>query len=241
MPATSFLCPHRVPWIAPLELATIAGVNRVLRFGPFEADLTTRELKKTGVPVTVPPQPFEVLAMLLERPGMLVTREELRALLWPDAVFVDFDHGLNKAVSKLSEVLGDDGSSPRFVETLPRRGYRLITPVSSQSTAIASPIAMARLLYEGTTAALAPGVHLLGRDKSCAVQLDSPSVSREHARINLTAGTASIEDLGSKNGTRVNGKDIDGVTQLEDGDQIQIGLITLMFRTNQGTSTETIV
>ena len=215
-------------------------MNRVLRFGPFEADLTTRELKKMGVPVALPPQPFDVLALLLERPGMLVTRQELRARLWPDAVFVDFDHGLNKAISKLRDVLDDDGAKPRFVETLPRRGYRLITAVSSQSMEIAGPIAIARLLYEGRTAALLPGVHLVGRDKSSAVCVDSPSVSREHARVTVSTDAASIEDLDSKNGTRVNGKEIQGVTGLEDGDQIQIGLVTLTFRINQGTSTETI-
>jgi DNA-binding winged helix-turn-helix (wHTH) protein len=215
-------------------------VNRLLRFGSFEADLTTRELKKMGVPVAVPPQPFDILAILLERPGMLVTRQELRARLWPDAVFVDFDHGLNKAVSKLREVLGDDGAKPRFVETLPRRGYRFITPVSSQSMEIAGPVTVARLLYEGRTAALSPGAHVVGRDKRSAVYLDSPSVSREHARVTVSADAASIEDLDSKNGTRVNGKEILGVTGLEDGDQIQIGLITLTFRNNQGTSTETI-
>ena len=194
-----------------------------------------------SVPVALPPQPFDVLAILLERPGMLVTRQELRARLWPDAVFVDFDHGLNKAISKLREVLGDDGARPRFVETLPRRGYRFITPVSFQSIEIAGPVAVARLLYEGRTAALSPGAHVVGRDKTSAVYLDSPSVSREHARITVSASAATIEDLSSKNGTRVNGKEIRGVTELEDGDQIQIGLITLTFRTHQGTSTETIV
>jgi DNA-binding winged helix-turn-helix (wHTH) protein len=212
-----------------------------LHFGPFEADLTTRELKKMGVPVAVPPQPFDILAILLERQGMLVTRQELREHLWPDAVFVDFDHGLNKAVSKLREVLGDDGAKPRFVETLPRRGYRFIAPVSSQAMEIAGPVAVARLLYEGSTTTLSPGTHVVGRDKTSAVYLDSPSVSREHARVTVSASAASIEDLNSKNGTRVNGKEILGVTRLEDGDQIQMGLITLTFRTNQGTSTETIV
>ena len=212
-----------------------------MRFGPFEADLTTRELKKMGVSVALPPQPFDVLAILLERPGMLVTRQELRARLWPDAVFVDFDHGLNKAISRLREVIGDDGAKPRFVETLPRRGYRFITPVSSQSTEIPGPVAVARLLYDGRTATLSPGSHVVGRDKTSGVYLDSPSVSRQHARLTLSANGASIEDLDSKNGTRVNGKQIVGVTELADGDLIQIGLIRLTFRFNQGTSTETIV
>lgn len=194
-----------------------------------------------GAPVALPPQPFDILAILLERPGMLVTRQELRARLWPDAVFVDFDHGLNKAVSKLREVLGDDGAEPRFVETLPRRGYRFITPVASHSTEIGGPVVVARFLYEGRTATLSAGTHIVGRDKTSGVCLNSPSVSREHARVTVSFNAATIEDLGSKNGTRVNGKEITGVTNLEDGDQIQIGRITLLFRINQGSSTETIV
>ena len=99
---------------------------RVACFGLFELDLQTGELRKQGVKLALQDQPFRVLAMLLARPGELVTREELRAALWPDAVFVDFDHGLNKAVGKIRQTLSDLADSPRFVETLPRRGYRFI-------------------------------------------------------------------------------------------------------------------
>ena len=103
--------------------------GRVVRFGVFEADLRSGELRKSGVRIRLREQAFQVLTELLERPGEVVTREELRDRLWPDGTIVDFDHSLNAAVNSIREVLGDSAASPRFVETLPRRGYRFIAPV----------------------------------------------------------------------------------------------------------------
>src|ERR1700687_3489491 len=106
-----------------------ATVARILHFGVFEVDLKACELRKHGLRVKLPEQPFQVLVVLLEKPGEIVTREELRNRLWPGDTFVDFDHGLNNAVMRLREVLGDASENPRFVETIPRRGYRFIAPV----------------------------------------------------------------------------------------------------------------
>jgi TolB-like protein/DNA-binding winged helix-turn-helix (wHTH) protein len=105
------------------------GPPTLVRFGIFEADLRTGELRKSGRKINVQEQPFQVLAMLLERPGVMVTREELRKKLWAADTFVDFDTGLNKAIMKIREALDDSADTPRFVETLPRRGYRFIVPV----------------------------------------------------------------------------------------------------------------
>jgi Tol biopolymer transport system component/DNA-binding winged helix-turn-helix (wHTH) protein len=105
------------------------NVQERIRFGPFEADLHTRELWKEGIRIKVVGQPFEILAVLLNKPGQLVTREELRARLWPADTFVDFNHGLNAAVNKLREALCDSAERPRYIETLPRRGYRFIAPI----------------------------------------------------------------------------------------------------------------
>jgi TolB-like protein/DNA-binding winged helix-turn-helix (wHTH) protein/Tfp pilus assembly protein PilF len=102
---------------------------KAVRFGPFEADLRAGELRKHGVKLKLVGQPFEVLAMLLECPGQLVTREELRTRLWPTDTFVDFDHGLNAAVNKLRDALSESAEKPTYVETLPRRGYRFISAV----------------------------------------------------------------------------------------------------------------
>src|SRR5438128_8215016 len=105
--------------------------GRMVRFGIFELDLVVGELRKSGVRIRLQEQPLQVLAMLLERPGDVVTRDELRQKLWPADTFVDFDHSLNTAVNKIREALGDSASSPRFVETLARPGYRFIAPVQS--------------------------------------------------------------------------------------------------------------
>jgi DNA-binding winged helix-turn-helix (wHTH) protein/Tol biopolymer transport system component len=102
---------------------------RVVQFGVFEVDLQAGELRKSGLRIKLQEQPFQILAQLLEHPGQVITREELRQRLWPADTFVDFDHSLNSAVKKLRKALGDDSDNPRFVETLPRRGYRLIVPV----------------------------------------------------------------------------------------------------------------
>ena len=99
------------------------------RFGVFELDLRTRELRRRGILVRLRGRPIEFLAALLERPSELITREELRARLWPADTFVDFDHGLNSAVNKLRESLGDTADNPRFIETVPRRGYRWVGPI----------------------------------------------------------------------------------------------------------------
>lgn len=110
-----------------------------LRFGSFEADLGAGELRKGGLKIKLHAQSFTVLAMLLERPGEVVTREELQQRLWPSETFVDFEHGLNKAVNKLREALGDDADTPRYIETLPRRGYRFLAPVSAVAPVLTLP------------------------------------------------------------------------------------------------------
>jgi len=106
-----------------------ASPRKAVRFGAFEVDLVSGELRKNGTRIRLQEQPFRVLAMLLERPGKMVAREDLHSKLWPDDTFVDFDHGLNTAVNKLREALGDAAANPRFVQTIARRGYRFIAPV----------------------------------------------------------------------------------------------------------------
>jgi eukaryotic-like serine/threonine-protein kinase len=114
-----------------------------LRFGIFEVDVRAGELRKQGKRVKLQDQPFQVLAVLLQRPGDVVTREELRSQIWPQDTFVDFDNSLNTAINKLREGLGDSADNPRFIETLPRRGYRFLVPISAdglKKPATISPI-----------------------------------------------------------------------------------------------------
>jgi DNA-binding winged helix-turn-helix (wHTH) protein len=102
---------------------------RAWRFGVFEADLHSGELRKRGLKVKLHGQPFQILAMLLERAGEMVSREDIRERLWPSDTFVDFEHSVNSAIRKIREALGDDSDTPRFIETLPKHGYRFIAPV----------------------------------------------------------------------------------------------------------------
>jgi cholera toxin transcriptional activator len=105
--------------------------NHCVRFKTFELDLNSRELRRNGLRLKLQGQPLEVLAMVLERPGELVKRDQLRRRLWPEDTFVDFEHGLNSTIRRLREALGDRAENPRFIETLPRLGYRFIAPVES--------------------------------------------------------------------------------------------------------------
>jgi len=102
---------------------------RRYRFGVFEADASTGELRKQGTRIKLNAQPFQVLLMLLDRPGQVLTREEISQAIWSDGTFVDYEHGLNSAVNRIREALGDSAGNPRFVETLARRGYRFVAPV----------------------------------------------------------------------------------------------------------------
>src|ERR1039457_7577996 len=110
--------------------------SRIVCFGLFEADLERRELRKSGARVKLHDQPFQILTLLIERAGEVVTREEIRQTLWPGNTFVEFDNGLNVAVKKLRTALCDDADTPRFVETVPKRGYRFVAPISVTSAPV---------------------------------------------------------------------------------------------------------
>src|SRR6476620_552227 len=105
-------------------------VKQKVRFGPFVLDVHSGELHKNGSKLKVQPQPIQVLTIPREHPGELVTREEIRTSIWPSDTFVDFEHGLNTAVKKLRQALGDESETPKYIETLPRRGYRFISPLA---------------------------------------------------------------------------------------------------------------
>lgn len=162
-------------------MATPTPSERV-RFGVFEADLRSGELRKQGVKIRLHHQPFQVLTMLLEHPGEMVTREELKSKLWPFDTFVDFDVGLNSAVKKLRDALGDSAEIPRYVETLPRRGYRFIGSVSNTST---SKVGSTSVLPE-------PVVEEQPYVSDKGVTTEGPKVSGAHSRWILWAGGAAL-------------------------------------------------
>jgi len=137
-------------------MGTVPQTRRLIRFGIYEVDLQARELRKRGLKIRLQEQPFRILILLLERPGEVVTREVLRETLWPGGTFVEFEHSLNTAVNKIRAALEDDASNPRFIETLPRLGYRLIAPVEGRSERTGheahSPLSIAVLPFANLSA-----------------------------------------------------------------------------------------
>jgi cholera toxin transcriptional activator len=181
---------------------------RVIRFGVYEADLHSGELRKHGIRLRLQDQPFQVLCMLLERPGELVTREELRQRLWPADTFVDFDHGLNTAVNKLRDVLGDSAANPRYIETLARRGYRFVGPapvVVEESSAVGRrSSASAEATFERepglpTDQVLHPpasaDVALNEERRSAAIPGEAPGTTSANHEVLPTAPRAAVRTL----------------------------------------------
>src|SRR5262252_4858688 len=129
-------------WGADLPVLQTRPIPGIIRFGAFEVDTRSGELRKHEIRLRLQDQPFRVLQILVEHPGEVVTREELQTQIWPSDTFVDFERGLNNAVKRLRETLGDSAESPRYVETLPKRGYRFIATLETQIEALgaAAPV-----------------------------------------------------------------------------------------------------
>jgi DNA-binding winged helix-turn-helix (wHTH) protein/pimeloyl-ACP methyl ester carboxylesterase len=133
----------------------LSPTENTVRFGQFELDLRTRQLTRNGAKIRLSQQPIQVLSLLLENPGEIVTREEFRRRLWPSDVFVDFDHGLNKSIQKLRDALGDSAGSPRYIETIPRIGYRFIV-LANEARGSVEPPSEAGIVELPTAPALPP-------------------------------------------------------------------------------------
>jgi DNA-binding winged helix-turn-helix (wHTH) protein len=216
-------------------------------FAGFHLDEGERRLLRGGREIPLPPKDFDLLVALVRRAGRLVRKEELLGSLWRD-VFVE-EGTLPRHVSALRKVLsehategveGSDASDSarrdaRFLETVPKVGYRWIAATRALDDAPAadatpSPPPICRIVVWGSRELLFPeGEVVIGRDESCGVPVDSPLLSRRHARITVAAGRATIEDLRSKNGTRKNGELVTGRAELHDGDEIRLGTTTLYF------------
>src|SRR5580700_3741027 len=156
--------------------------NDILRLGNFEVDLPSGELRRGGLKVKLTGQPFQVLVTLLEKPGQVVTREELHQKLWAQDTFVDFEHGLNKAINKVRDALGDDADNPRFIETLPRRGYRFLPPL----TVPAEPEAPA-----AANAVAGVGAPVLRADETSSDRALVISMAKRHKGV-LAGGAAVL-------------------------------------------------
>jgi TolB-like protein/DNA-binding winged helix-turn-helix (wHTH) protein/tetratricopeptide (TPR) repeat protein len=172
---------------------TAVEETRIYRFGLFEVDSRSGELRKQGVRLRVRGRPIEILLLLLDQPGDVVTRTDLRTRLWPADTFVDFDHGLHSAVNRLRDALGDSADNPRFIETLPRKGYRFIAPVTAVKRELATPAAV------GTGQALPDPVQELGASPSTVSGLEAAAASP----VAALADSSTIRAMGATRKGRV--------------------------------------
>lgn len=216
------------------------------RFADYELDLAAYGLRRRGQPVKLEKIPMELLILLVQRAGTLLPRSDIQAALWAGDVFVDHDAAINTAIRKIRQALGDDAATPRFVETVVGKGYRFVAAVdncTSPSDVHQSPVeatnrpsARSRRSFPRYSLTrgkrefiLEAGETLLGRDPAAGVCIDHPSVSRRRASLSIDACAAVVRDLGSRNGTFVNGRRIDGSAKVDHGAIIGLGPITLRF------------
>ena len=201
-----------------------------LQFDGWVFDADARQLLHGSEAVRLSPKAFELLGVLIARRPNALAKAQLKDLLWPET-FVS-DENLPSLVSEIRNALGDDPRGSRYARTVQRFGYAFCASVEADGRPAASPPGEPsfRLILTTREIVLPDGESVLGRSRDVAVWLDSSSVSRRHARIVVAAGQATIEDLDSKNGTRVQGTRIAGKTPLADGDEIRVGVVRLLLR-----------
>ena len=196
------------------------------RFADFELDLAAYVLRAHGEAVRLEKIPMEVLILLVQRKGTLVERADIAAAVWGPELFVEQEAAINTAVRKIRQVLGDDAAAPRFVETVVGKGYRFVAAVETLP-----PAGEPRYTVKvgGQEFVLRSGETVLGRDPSAGVYVENPSVSRRHARLSIEAGRAQLQDLGSRNGTFLNGRRLEAPAEIVGDAVIGLGPVTLVF------------
>jgi DNA-binding winged helix-turn-helix (wHTH) protein len=209
----------------------IGGLVRI-SFGEFTLDTESREFFRDGQAVHISPKAFLLLEVLLERRPAAVPKPVLKDRLWPSSHVSEAS--LASLVAELRSALADDAREPRFIRTVHTYGYAFCGTTDAPPPAAAASgqrdERICRLVWRDREITLADGENLLGRDRQAVVWIDSATVSRRHARIVVTDGEALIEDLGSRNGTSVGGKKIQGPVRLADGDRLRLGAATMTFR-----------
>ena len=198
-----------------------------VRFGDCVLDTETRELSRAGEPIRVPPKVFRLLELLLERRPKAVSKEQIHELLWP-RTFVS-DAALTSVVKETRAAIGDDARKPRFIRTVPAFGYAFSDDVRPERAPDRGDV-FHRVAGQGAEVNLAEGDNVLGRGSESILWIDHETVSRRHARIRVDEGKATLEDLGSKNGTFLRGERIEGPAELRDGDEFRLGDVPLRFR-----------
>lgn len=200
------------------------------QFDDFTLDSRTRRLLKDGEEIHLSPKSFELLTLLVESRSRAVSREELHQKLWPSSYVLETN--LASLVAEVRRALGDSAEHPRYVRTVHRFGYWFVGTVHEshdREEAVKPPVKY-WLVWEARQIALADGENIVGRAPDAAVWIDAAGVSRHHARIRVDGDTATLEDLGSKNGTYVKGRRVSAPARLADGDQIRLGSVVITFR-----------
>ena len=212
-------------------------------FAEFALDHDTRELRRGRAAIRLSPKAFQLLELLLAHRPKALSKHTLQEQLWP-ATFV-VEKNLVNLVAEIREALGDDPAQPRFVRTVHRFGYAF-QDVSPGADATGPPVDVSRndssfrIVWATGRAGLGDGEHVVGRDPDLVLFLDSPSVSRRHALIRVAGNSATLEDLGSKNGTFLGDRRVRTVTSLGDGDVIRVGTVQMTIKAlRAGGPTET--
>ena len=208
----------------------------LIRFGEFSFDADRREIRRAGVPVHLSPKEFRLLELLMANRPRAMTKEALYHDLWPDT-FVE-EVNLANLISRLRAALGDDSRSPRFVRTIYDYGYAFQSEEEHEQTPVA-PASNFQLVCGRRRFDLNEGENVIGRDAAIAIDLDVPGISRRHARISVCGETITIEDLGSKNGTRVRGTTLTTAMTLDPGEEFWLGRTVLRVDRVPRASTKT--
>jgi DNA-binding winged helix-turn-helix (wHTH) protein len=199
------------------------------RFGPFSLDSRTRQLVRDGTDVALSPKAFQLLLLLVENRSRAMSRDELQQQLWPSTFVLETN--LAGLVAEVRRALRDSAEHPTFVRTMHRFGYRFIADVDDADAPTPREPAMKFwLLWETRQVPLAEGNNIVGRGVDAAVWIDASGVSRHHAKIVVRQGEATLEDLGSKNGTYIAGHRVTTPHRLANGDQIRLGSVVITFR-----------
>jgi DNA-binding winged helix-turn-helix (wHTH) protein len=202
----------------------------VYRFGDFTFDHDRRQLFLNKTELHLSPKAFDLLAELLANRSRALSKEELQQRLWP-STFVE-ETNLASLVAEIRRALSDSASSPMFIRTVYGFGYHFVGDVTAAAQAEAeSPYVRLCVVFENREFVLMNGANVVGRDPETAIPIDARGVSRQHARILVSGVEATIQDLGSKNGTYVNGRRITAPARLSEGDEIGLGPVSVRFRT----------